>query len=331
MKRFLAIALAASMGLVFAGTASAATVSTYAAGAAAGGIVGSKHNLGKFSSKVQAQGTTEVCVFCHTPHHADNTASYAPAPLWNRQKSASATYTAYGTTIGGSNITTVGGVSLACLSCHDGVTTFDNIINAPGPGMDGIAGGLAISNGITGAAAQGWTFVDGAYTGTGYSMGVLDGGTSVFNLGAGTGYTATNADLSNDHPISVCYSDGTAAGSCTDTTKRASLRDRTSVINSIDLTTGLALTAASEDLANQSQNRWAIKGFISSTATISDLLRNNKVECSSCHDPHFANQTSVTADQGFTSGVDGFDESGLFLRRVGGNVGSGVCRTCHAK
>ncbi|MBI5587425.1 MAG: hypothetical protein HY889_03555, partial [Deltaproteobacteria bacterium] len=81
------------------------------------------------------------------------------------------------------------------------------------------------------------------------------------------------------------------------------------------------------------QNRWAIKGYIDGgTATIADLLRNTKVECSSCHDPHFKNTSwdEIEAVGGY-AGKDPSEIDGLFLRRVGGNTGSGVCRTCHNK
>jgi len=112
---------------------------------------------------------------------------------------------------------------------------------------------------------------------------------------------------------------------------RASLRPETTPIGTIDLTTGLAASATTYDANNLAQNKWAIKGYIDdgSTATIADLLRLSKVECSSCHDPHFANSTAASADQGFP--VANQTGDGLFLRRVGGNVGSGVCRTCHNK
>ena len=139
MKRFLAVAVAvASIGFITAGTASA--VDSYSAGDAASGIASSRHNLGGFSMHIGARGTTEVCVFCHTPHHS-NTAN-GLKPMWNRGASAPTSFTAYGTTIGGTTIanTDIGSTSLACLSCHDGVTTFDNVMNAPGKGGVSTAG-----------------------------------------------------------------------------------------------------------------------------------------------------------------------------------------------
>jgi formate-dependent nitrite reductase cytochrome c552 subunit len=82
-------------------------------------------------------------------------------------------------------------------------------------------------------------------------------------------------------------------------------------------------------------NIWAVNGVISDTQTINDVLRKGKVECSTCHDPHYKNRTNP--DPGFvrsyTNSGDHEDMKidGLFLRRVGGNSNSGVCRTCHAK
>jgi hypothetical protein len=134
--------------------------------------------------------------------------------------------------------------------------------------------------------------------------------------------------------MSVLYSDGNVGAGAPDTIKRASLRDRNTVISSIDLRTGLALstTNSTELSANLSQNKWAINGFISDTATISKLLRDNRVECTSCHDPHFKNLSNVDLDN-TTKSAYGIvaNNDGLFLRRVGGNAGSGVCRTCHDK
>jgi hypothetical protein len=304
MKRFLTLALAvASVGVI---ASSASATDTYVDGDSANGIGSSRHNLGAFSQHVGATdlsnpegplsgnvltGTSEICVFCHTPHHT-NTA-VAPAPLWNRGNMAT-TFTAYGTTIGGTTIANgdIGSVSLACLSCHDGTTTFDNLVNTPGKGG-------------TSASDRGFSFSE-----------VTEGYMTSSRLNIGT-------DLSNDHPMSVTYSDD-----------RASLRPTSTVINSIDLTTGLGGSATDYDGGNLTKNLWAVKGYIKATATIGDLLRAGKVECSSCHDPHFNNKSWNEVDVTWT-GSDlpalEFESNGLFLRRVGGNTGSGVCRTCHNK
>jgi len=246
-------------------------------------------------------GTTQICVFCHTPHHSNKDAR----PLWNRNMPNSASYQAYGTTIAGTTVSTVkaGSASLACLSCHDGVTTFDNLVNAPGKG------GL-------GTTAQGWTFWDD---------GTVLLGTNNFNTDPGFARVNLGTDLTNDHPVNVPYSGGT----------KASLRASNTTISTINLSAGLNNTTAYFGWVTQ--NNWAVSGFISSTATIGDLLRSDNttsgnVECSSCHDPHFSNGSypEYTKDSlGNFTGLNIGD--GVFLRRVGGNMGSGVCRTCHDK
>ncbi|MBI5562224.1 MAG: hypothetical protein HY894_05135 [Deltaproteobacteria bacterium] len=395
MKRFIAIALTAAVGLT-AGSAiaanlpgtpdsdnlgtygqispySAITVSAYTVGAAANGIQASRHNLGSLGNFISVSasvkqapspatansdadgggeggGSSEICVFCHTPHHtATHTATditnadsgavvsqtYAPAPLWNRRGVAT-TYTAYGDTIGGTTVNVPGGVTLACLSCHDGVTAIDNLVNAPGEN--------GMRHTYNNASRRMWTFQDAEGGPDGIDAFKI-GQEDRLNIGNGSGITA---DLSNDHPMSVEYSDGLLA-----TTKKASLRLRSTEISTIDLAAGLVFSTGGigpELRNNLSQNNWAVKGFISDSATIEDLLRNGKVECSSCHDPHFKNLSnkdlynSMTGERetgaGYVVGGNGgaagdnkviSKQDGLFLRRVGGNAGSGVCRTCHNK
>ncbi|MBI5887474.1 MAG: hypothetical protein HZB82_02015 [Deltaproteobacteria bacterium] len=372
MKRFLAIALAATVGLAFAGAAQAAedaarnvgtyevgigSVANYTLGMAANGIKASRHNLGSMGSFITTSpdtgglSTSEICVFCHTPHHAvaatndtatGSTHDYSPAPLWNRRSTAT-NFIAYGSTgnpnggtIAGTVAGPIGGVSLACLSCHDGTTTFDNLVNAPGEN------GLQATYGNAGRTdaklrTTQWRFMDEG------SEGGIDGAYEDFiNIGnggtaGGGAFAGTNADLSNDHPMSITYMEGTAA----------SLRMKDTRIGSINLRAGL-ITTVQQLSDNLSQNRWAVKGFISTSATIQDLLRDNKVECSSCHDPHFKNMSNVDLNmtaliygtgEPRADGVGGYvvgggnitKTDGLFLRRVGGNAGSGVCRTCHNK
>jgi cytochrome c553 len=273
---------------------------------AANGVVQSRHNLGAFGSHLATRndiasgtvtGTTQICVFCHTPHHSNTDAR----PLWNRNMPNSASYIGYGTTIAGTVIAKpkAGSASLACLSCHDGVTTFDNLVNAPGKGTAMVSGG--------------WTFYDGNGKNL-LSAKVLDNPRVILGT-----------DLTNDHPVNVPYSGGT----------KASLRPMNTTISSINLSAGL--NATTSYFTWVTANNWAISGFISSTATIGDLLRSdnsssNNVECSSCHDPHFDNGSYPEYTRDSTNAFTGLNASdGVFLRRVGGNMGSGVCRTCHNK
>lgn len=321
MKRLYQSILTLSLCLLFSGVSISATVSDYPAGTPAGGIAASRHNLGMFGKVITTRATTEICVFCHTPHHTNT--SYGVTPLWNRGVQNPSTYSAYGSTVAGTNITTVGSTTLACLSCHDGLTTFDNIVNAPG--KDGV---------VPGGSDRGWKFYmanSGINNTTWDHFDVSESGPCngchVNLLGEPSNPAVRltiGLDLSNDHPVSIPYNAGTAG----------SLRDAATVISSIDLTLGLTTTND-----NITQNRWAVKGFVSETATIADLLRGGKVECSSCHDPHFDNLSWDEAEPTWDAGNLNIlycspseqCSDGNFLRRVGGNTGSGVCRTCHNK
>ncbi|MDP2689453.1 MAG: hypothetical protein Q8P48_05005 [Deltaproteobacteria bacterium] len=327
MKRILFSLVAAALMTFGSSPAGAADVGSYLAGAPANGIGNTRHNLGAFGKVITTRATTEICVFCHTPHHANKGGTNGLAPLWNKGTSALTSFTAYGTTLGNTSIlnTDIGGATLACLSCHDGVTTWDNIVNAPGKG--GV---------VDGGSDRGWAFgmpspfvtphvaLDHFFTGP-LSCGTCHGGE---DRSQNVTRLIIGMDLSNDHPVSVAYN-----------SDRASLRATDTVINAIDLTSELASSAASYSNNNLAQNRWAVKGFISASARISDLLRNGRVECSSCHDPHFDNLSwdeveSTWADGLSTSWCNDVGEDcsdGNFLRRIGGNTGSGVYRTCHNK
>ena len=328
MKRKITMLVAVAALALTTGSVGAVTISDYPAGTAANGIGGSRHNLGGLGFVIRTTATTEICVFCHTPHHT-NTANNQK-PLWNRGTPTS-TFTAYGTTIGGTTVASsdIGSTTLACLSCHDGVTTFDNLVNAPGKA------------GVTGGTDRGWLFAmpfaDDGFLAPNAAFHKFDTGAFACSLCHNAEQIrrlTIGTNLSDDHPVSVSYISG-----------RAGLRTTDTVIASIDLTSDLADSAGTAFNSNLAQNRWAVKGFVSDTATISDILRDGKVECSSCHDPHFRNQSwdeveYTWTQNGMTGGGDGATwcgnvgeacSDGQFLRRVGGNTGSGVCRTCHNK
>jgi predicted CXXCH cytochrome family protein len=79
--------------------------------AAYAGIAGTKHDL-----SAAGYGSTELCIFCHTPHNG----MMSMAPLWNHQVT-SATFTPYtSSTLDADTSGGPGKESKACLSCHDG-------------------------------------------------------------------------------------------------------------------------------------------------------------------------------------------------------------------
>lgn len=132
---------------------------------------------------IKASSETQVCVFCHTPHAAENipkSGTTPGAPLWNR-KLSSATYTPYtSTSIEASAeelLVSPGGSSKLCLSCHDGTMAIDkvNVLN-------GAANATIAMNVATPVNMPAGT------------SGVTSGFTR--NLGA---------NLTNDHPISFTY------------------------------------------------------------------------------------------------------------------------------
>ena len=309
MKKLLTFLVALGLLFTLFGTASAIIVPTdYADGDIANGIANSRHNLGSTGIHFRADnsnsvaqnasgggGTSEICIFCHTPHLAND---WLEIPLWNKGAQFTGNYSTYGTTVGGTSADTVPNCStLACLSCHDGVNTFDTIVNYPGKSG-------------TVRTDMGWLFTEDGNTMSDYMT------SGRLNLGT---------DLRNDHPVSITY-----------TEDRASLRPVSTQITSIsmhnDVLTQVSTTTSTS--ATTTSNLWAVGGFLDGSATISQLLRSGKVECVSCHDPHFKNQSwdEVAATWGGGDVVEGSDDmDGLFLRRIAGNSLSGVCRTCHNK
>ncbi len=155
-----------------------AAIALLSAGTALAGITSTKHNLSPTGpGTIHATGTQqngEICVWCHTPHSA-NTA-FTGAPLWNKA-TPSGSYTMYGATIAGTPAATApGGVSKACLSCHDGVNAINSIVNEAGTGGI-VAGGANVAFGATAA-------------GTALLM---------------TGNANIGQSLADDHPISIPY------------------------------------------------------------------------------------------------------------------------------
>ncbi len=218
------------------------------------GIVSTKHNLGSTGTGANKfSGTAEICVFCHTPHGTDTSASVA---LWNRTLAAPASYTTYdslGTSTLDGKVTSVGSVSIACLSCHDGTQAMNVVLNAPGSG------------------ATNATYSAGTWTGTGtLSSGIVSIGT----------------DLKNDHPIGIQYGGGgikDAAGSLAGPMKDIDfIAPANAQIGSgarvwwVDTAGGAANTREKTDMLL----------YTRSDAGIDSGAAQPFVECASCHDPH---------------------------------------------
>ena len=134
-------------------------------------VANSPHNLSSSSGGAPPSGATlvdygEICVYCHTPHGGQ-----VDAPLWNRDFS-SATYQMYSSaTVDMTIDANPTGVSMACLSCHDGTIGLDVVINPPNAWGD-----------------------PGSVPGT-------TPGTNTMPVGE----TNLGTDLRNDHPVSVAY------------------------------------------------------------------------------------------------------------------------------
>ena len=151
-------------------------------GVAMSSVTDSKHNLAASGpGPAKAISENQICVFCHTPHGADQSVS---APLWNHALSTR-TYTPYYSISMDANPLPgpPGTSSKVCLSCHDGTLAI---------------GTVGVLNGARPVTI--------AMSGTG-TNGVMPNGS-----GANTGYTRNlGVDLSNDHPISFNY-DATLGG-----------------------------------------------------------------------------------------------------------------------
>ena len=85
-------------------------------------VVGSRHDMVASGFATGAGGSTEVCIFCHTPHGAQT--SVGQAPLWNNGLSASMnTADIYNSATMNYTVTEPqinATDARLCLSCHDG-------------------------------------------------------------------------------------------------------------------------------------------------------------------------------------------------------------------
>jgi predicted CXXCH cytochrome family protein len=302
-----------------------------ASSAAMASVSNTAHNLsvtGEGAHMTGANGTTEICIFCHTPHGGNQATN---APIWNRTVSSTSVYTRFssmGRITFDADEAPVGGVSIACLSCHDGTQARNSVINGPGSGPN--------SNTVTtdGGAS---TWLDGTDPSSAYLSDFTpsDNGTTTGDL------IYLGTDLRNDHPISMQYGGGGYQVGTTPSVGQAT-RDpdfaaftgnpggygstatnnapTTSTNSPSAVPTGIATGAVNISSNPNSTMFYVDTGGLGYQANDFPLYTRTDgalgsgepmVECGTCHDPHSSNTT--------------------FLRLPGGNTGSQVCLTCHAK
>lgn len=207
-----------------------------ATSAFAGTIVNSKHDLSATGpSPLVGTGDTRICVYCHHPHNTakagtvvnGKTLSYSP--LWNRGMAAADNFTTYnnGTNMGhdvqygdvtdGRHVMNgkpaIGGVTLLCLSCHDGSTAV-GAYSTNNPDFDnngtraGATGKLLVANPF-GASGTGLPIDSQAAFGSG---GVVN--------------------LSNHHPVGMSW-DEVVAGDPEIAAKTDTFKNTTITISSV--------------------------------------------------------------------------------------------------
>ncbi|NMG74064.1 cytochrome c3 family protein [Aromatoleum diolicum] len=266
-----------------------------------GGITNTRHNLtqrpiGTGSAFMDGSRNDygQVCVYCHTPHGAN---TKIQVPLWNRTIRGNVTFNTYNelnTSSLTQAVTRPGANSLSCLSCHDGQTAVDSIINMPGSGLYKASqeDAATTDNGFLNLWTKGG---DGAGSPTEHT-GLNNSGAGCLACHApGAFVNATDfrafvigTDLRNDHPVGITFP-----------------------TNNTDFkaTTGAKGPTRFFDVEGNGN-------LDSKDIRLYDTGDGPEVECASCHDPH-----------GVDSGAGTFNAS--FLRVS--NDGSAVCLTCHTK
>lgn len=238
----------------------------------------------------------EVCVYCHTPHGANDTVAI---PLWNRVPKTT-TYTTYnelGTSTLTQTVRQPGPSSIACLSCHDGQVAIDSVINMPGSGGYDKDWRQRQAQGQSNTFLDSWNPTDpsGHMALTTGSEGCL----ACHSRDAGAlGARATDfslfvigTDLRNDHPVGVTYPPVTN----TDFKRPTAAR------------TGVSWFDDDGDKVPDTRE-----------VRLYDSGEGYMVECASCHDPH-----------GVPSAGTGSQFNPTFLRVT--NASSQLCLTCHTK
>lgn len=321
-------------------------------------IAHTKHNLA-VNPDIQAGNgkynlNGEICVFCHTPHAGRLDVGGGAAPLWNRRIPFSASYTPYDSPNFDKAGITPGmpkGVSLACLSCHDGTIGFDSLVNAPGSGGFFVSNkvqsggpGVSIGFNFAGPAVEAGTktFKGGGLDNPGnyrndQSVGGFvyfgpDGATPNGNTGSAQPFPDLTTNLSDDHPVGMAIP--------------ATDPQFTQILANIYIAPGgdghLAGSGSNKvfwltkDGALQTDKRDRLRAY-PSDPTNPDIPY---IECASCHNPHEASRPS--GQPGVSDPVNPMTvNNSRFLRapnpnQHGANMNdrnatSALCLSCHQK
>jgi len=255
----------------------------------------------------------EICVYCHTPHGANDTKG--AIPLWNRTLNQGQ-YTIYdkprtlNRPIGQPSPN-----SLTCLSCHDGTISIDSIINMPGSGRYSEAQKTSFNP----SWLDGWPESSAVHA----TMGPVPGNPQQCTYCHAEGESASGfpfelfvigTDLRDDHPIGILFPENFDPGVD---------------FNEPNLTYETPGGAQMKVFDNNG-NGYPDKD----EPRLYDTGEGFEVECASCHDPH-----------GVPSGGPGTMFNPSFLRvnngivegnnpnnsQIVSNTGSALCLTCHAK
>lgn len=228
----------------------------------------------------------QICVFCHTPHGTTPGVS----PLWNK-KLSSATYTVYTSltldseVIKGSGLDQPAGSSKLCLSCHDGTLAIGDV---------NVMWGLGTSNSSWYQQMLGTE----DYEATTFFEGKMPyGGNAVGGVIAQSGISAVQSgftrrlgtDLTNDHPISVSYTETLA-------TRDGEMRHMNNEQKSLAQTGSTPSYALGGIIGVRGESGYRPKvplEPVGPPVSYGQYGKEGQVQCASCHDPHIRD-TDVT-------------------------------------